>query len=113
MVGLREVRSLSSLLFTADLDSDNWFITVAGTLESLAAMAHCHLDHGVASPFLVRAISSCIGYNINLYESQHTPRPFTHPSLTSLRAALRFIGEAIANEGTPKILGPFVVGLTG
>jgi hypothetical protein len=31
-----------------------WFAGVAGVLESLAAMAHHHLESGIASPFLVR-----------------------------------------------------------
>ncbi|KAK0502500.1 Saccharopine dehydrogenase-domain-containing protein [Armillaria luteobubalina] len=37
----------------------------------------------------------------------------TQPSLDHLREALHAIGERIAAEGTPKALGPFVVGLTG
>ncbi|KIJ67291.1 hypothetical protein HYDPIDRAFT_127170 [Hydnomerulius pinastri MD-312] len=72
-----------------------WFAGVAGALESLSALAHAHLELGVASPFL------------------HTPRPHTHVSLPSLRAALRAIGQDIINDGTPKSLGPFVIGLTG
>ncbi|KAF9220571.1 hypothetical protein BS17DRAFT_786754 [Gyrodon lividus] len=72
-----------------------WFAGVAGTLESLSALAHAHLELGVASPFL------------------HTPRPHTHASLPSLRTALRAIGQEIINDGTPKCLGPFVIGLTG
>ncbi|TFY70293.1 hypothetical protein EVG20_g2710 [Dentipellis fragilis] len=38
-----------------------WFAGVAGALEALAAMAHKHLEHGVASAFL------------------YTPRPHTSP----------------------------------
>ncbi|THU85427.1 hypothetical protein K435DRAFT_970737 [Dendrothele bispora CBS 962.96] len=72
-----------------------WFAGVAGVLESLSSMAHSHLELGVASPFL------------------YTPRPHTLPSLSALRASLRAIGSRIANEGTPKALGPFVIGLTG
>ncbi|KAG8215828.1 Saccharopine dehydrogenase-domain-containing protein [Butyriboletus roseoflavus] len=72
-----------------------WFAGVAGALESLSALAHAHLEIGVASPFL------------------HTPRPHTHLALPSLRAALRAIGEEILRDGTPKSLGPFVIGLTG
>ncbi|KAF9236788.1 Saccharopine dehydrogenase-domain-containing protein [Melanogaster broomeanus] len=72
-----------------------WFAGVAGALESLSALAHAHLELGVASPFL------------------HTPRPHTHASLPSLRAALRTIGQEIIDDGTPKSLGPFVIGLTG
>lgn len=45
--------------------------------------------------------------------SQYTPRPYTQPSLQQLRASLRSIGDKIAVEGTPKKLGPFVIGLTG
>jgi len=45
--------------------------------------------------------------------TQYTPRPHTLPSLSALRASLRAIGTRIANEGTPKALGPFVIGLTG
>jgi alpha-aminoadipic semialdehyde synthase len=33
------------------------FNSVAGALESLSAMAHAHLELGVASPFLVRSVS--------------------------------------------------------
>ncbi|KAF8208713.1 Saccharopine dehydrogenase-domain-containing protein [Mycena galopus ATCC 62051] len=72
-----------------------WFAGVAGVLESLSAMAHSHLEIGVASPFI------------------YTPRPHTLPSLDKLRASLREIGQRIANEGTPKKLGPFIIGLTG
>ncbi|KAG6372697.1 Saccharopine dehydrogenase-domain-containing protein [Boletus reticuloceps] len=72
-----------------------WFAGVAGALEALSALAHAHLELGVASPFL------------------HTPRPHTHVALPSLRAALRAIGEEIVKDGTPKSLGPFVIGLTG
>ncbi|KAJ7758520.1 Saccharopine dehydrogenase-domain-containing protein [Mycena maculata] len=72
-----------------------WFAGVAGVLESLSAMAHSHLEIGVASPFL------------------YTPRPHTLPSLDRLRASLREIGQRIANEGTPRKLGPFIIGLTG
>ncbi|EGN97202.1 hypothetical protein SERLA73DRAFT_169625 [Serpula lacrymans var. lacrymans S7.3] len=72
-----------------------WFAGVAGALESLSAMAHSHLELGIASPFL------------------YTPRPHTHPSVPSLRASLRAIGEAINQNGTPKSLGPFVVCVTG
>ncbi|KAJ7254348.1 Saccharopine dehydrogenase-domain-containing protein [Mycena haematopus] len=72
-----------------------WFAGVAGVLESLSAMAHSHLEIGVASPFI------------------YTPRPHTLPSLDKLRASLREIGQRIANEGTPRKLGPFIVGLTG
>ncbi|KAH7905556.1 Saccharopine dehydrogenase-domain-containing protein [Hygrophoropsis aurantiaca] len=72
-----------------------WFAGVAGALESLSALAQAHLELGVASPFL------------------HTPRPHTHPSVHSLRAALRAVGQEIIQDGTPKSLGPFVIGLTG
>ncbi|KAM6499393.1 Saccharopine dehydrogenase domain containing protein [Amanita muscaria] len=58
-------------------------------------MAHAHLEIGIASPFL------------------YTPRPHTLPSLDRLRATLREIGGKIASEGTPRPLGPFVIGLTG
>ncbi|KAF9260363.1 hypothetical protein L218DRAFT_907270 [Marasmius fiardii PR-910] len=72
-----------------------WYAGVAGVLESLSSMAHYHLEHGVASQFL------------------YTPRPHTIPSLDGLRVALREIGNRIATDGTPKSLGPFVVGVTG
>lgn len=45
--------------------------------------------------------------------SQYTPRPHTLPSLSSLRNSMRQIGATIAVEGTPKRLGPVVIGLTG
>ncbi|KAI6014540.1 hypothetical protein PISMIDRAFT_89188 [Pisolithus microcarpus 441] len=72
-----------------------WFAGVAGALESLSALAHAHLEIGVASPFL------------------HAPRPHTHPSIPSLRTTLRAIGQRISEDGTPKPLGAFVIGLTG
>ncbi|KAJ7134466.1 Saccharopine dehydrogenase-domain-containing protein [Mycena epipterygia] len=72
-----------------------FFAGVAGVLESLSAMAHSHLEIGVASPFI------------------YTPRPHTLPSLDRLRISLREIGQRIANEGTPRKLGPFIIGLTG
>ncbi|KAF9466713.1 Saccharopine dehydrogenase-domain-containing protein [Collybia nuda] len=87
-------------LLTNDADGKRtvgfgWFAGVAGVLESLSSMAHSHLEIGIASPFL------------------YTPRPHTHPSLESLRTALRGIGDRISQEGTPASLGPFVIGLTG
>ncbi|SJL06912.1 uncharacterized protein ARMOST_10254 [Armillaria ostoyae] len=72
-----------------------WYAGVAGVFEALSSMAHSHLEFGVASPFLF------------------TPRPHTQPSLDHLREALHAIGARIAAEGTPKALGPFIVGLTG
>ncbi|RPD58275.1 hypothetical protein L226DRAFT_536764 [Lentinus tigrinus ALCF2SS1-7] len=73
-----------------------WFAGVAGALEALCAMAHAHLELGVASPFL------------------WTPRPHTHPSLASIRSTLRnVVGAQIATDGTPKSLGPLVIGVTG
>jgi len=72
-----------------------WFAGVAGALESLSALSQALLEQGVASPFL------------------HTPRPHTLPDLPTIRKSLRAVGENIANYGTPKSLGPFVIGLTG
>ncbi|KAI0665470.1 Saccharopine dehydrogenase-domain-containing protein [Trametes maxima] len=73
-----------------------WFAGVAGALEALCAMAHAHLELGVASPFL------------------YTPRPQTQPSLQSIRTRLRdVVGAGIVANGTPKSLGPIVIGVTG
>lgn len=72
-----------------------WFAGVAGVLESLSAMAHAHLELGIASPFL------------------YTPRPHTLPSLERLRAALREVGSWISTQGTPRALGPVVICVTG
>ncbi|KAI0075026.1 hypothetical protein K474DRAFT_1647191 [Panus rudis PR-1116 ss-1] len=73
-----------------------WFAGVSGALESLSALAHSLLELGIASPFL------------------YTPRPHTHPSLPSIHRALRdLVGSRIASEGTPKSLGPIVIGVTG
>lgn len=72
-----------------------WFAGVAGVLESLSAMAHAHLELGIASPFL------------------YTPRPHTLPSLERLRASLREVGLWILTQGTPRALGPVVICITG
>ncbi|KAI0031728.1 Saccharopine dehydrogenase-domain-containing protein [Vararia minispora EC-137] len=72
-----------------------FFAGVAGALESLLAMAHKHLQNGVASPFL------------------YIPRPQTVPSLDDIRSQLRGIGSSIAKYGTPKSLGPCIIGVTG
>ncbi|KAI0653120.1 Saccharopine dehydrogenase-domain-containing protein [Cubamyces menziesii] len=73
-----------------------WFAGVAGALEALCAMAHAHLELGVASPFL------------------YTPRPHTQPSLASIRSILQdVVGARIVSDGTPKSLGPLVIGVTG
>ncbi|KAG6841649.1 hypothetical protein C0991_008634 [Blastosporella zonata] len=45
--------------------------------------------------------------------SQSTPRPHTHPTLQSIRNALKTIAERIKQGGIPPVLGPFVIGLTG
>ncbi|KAF6756526.1 Saccharopine dehydrogenase-domain-containing protein, partial [Ephemerocybe angulata] len=72
-----------------------WHAGVAGALEALSAMAHYHLEMGVASPFLC------------------TPRPHSQPSLAHARKQLRALGELVAAHGTPAPLGPFVIGVTG
>ncbi|KDQ57993.1 hypothetical protein JAAARDRAFT_129317 [Jaapia argillacea MUCL 33604] len=72
-----------------------WFAGVAGALESLSTLAHLHLEAGISSPFL------------------YTPRPHTHPSIPSLRSSLRSIGNLIVENGTPRELGPVVIGVTG
>ncbi|KAL0948067.1 hypothetical protein HGRIS_010691 [Hohenbuehelia grisea] len=72
-----------------------WYAGVAGVLEALSSMAHAHLELGIASPFL------------------YTPRPHTQPSLDALRQSLKAVGKMIRNEGTPKKLGPVIIGLTG
>lgn len=45
--------------------------------------------------------------------NQHTPRPHTLPNLSAIRKAFRAVGNNIIEHGTPKSLGPFVIGLTG
>ncbi|XP_006457019.1 hypothetical protein AGABI2DRAFT_188762 [Agaricus bisporus var. bisporus H97] len=72
-----------------------WYAGVAGVLESLSAMAHAHLELGIASPFL------------------YTPRPHTLPCLERLRVALREVGQWISTQGTPRALGPLVICVTG
>ncbi|KAF5331906.1 hypothetical protein D9611_008892 [Ephemerocybe angulata] len=72
-----------------------WHAGVAGALEALSAMAHYHLEMGVASPFLC------------------TPRPHSQPSLAHARKQLRALGELVAAHGTPAPLGPFIIGVTG
>ncbi|KAF9790341.1 Saccharopine dehydrogenase-domain-containing protein [Thelephora terrestris] len=72
-----------------------WFAGVAGALETLVALSKALLQQGVASPFL------------------HTPRPHTLPNLPAIRKAFRAVGDHIIEHGTPKSLGPFVIGLTG
>ncbi|TFK51437.1 hypothetical protein OE88DRAFT_1718878 [Heliocybe sulcata] len=72
-----------------------WFAGVAGVLESLSTLAHVHLEHGVASPFL------------------YIPRPTLHPSLPSIRASLKRVGDMIKEGGTPRSVGPIVIGVTG
>jgi len=71
-------------------------------------------------PLSLRVLSFVVvltlAFNPNLNfccQSQHTPRPHTHPSIPSLRSALRTIGQDIVENGTPTALGPFVIGLTG
>jgi hypothetical protein len=48
-----------------------------------------------------------------LIHLQYTPRPHTHPSLDSLKSALRSLGQMIREHGTPRSLGPLVIGVTG
>lgn len=64
--------------------------------------------------FSAVVLTLAINPNLNFCcQSQHTPRPHTHPSIPSLRSALRTIGQDIVENGTPTALGPFVIGLTG
>ncbi|KAI0302611.1 Saccharopine dehydrogenase-domain-containing protein [Russula brevipes] len=72
-----------------------WHAGVAGTLEALCAMAYKHLERGVASPFL------------------YVSRPYTSPHLDAHRSQLRYIGSQIIEHGTPRILGPVIIGVTG
>ncbi|KAI0942460.1 hypothetical protein AcW1_003090 [Taiwanofungus camphoratus] len=73
-----------------------WFAGVAGALESFCALAHAHLELGVSTPFL------------------YTPRPHIHPSLASIREVLKnVVSMQITSEGTPRSLGPIVIGVTG
>ncbi|TFY82056.1 hypothetical protein EWM64_g1953 [Hericium alpestre] len=94
-----EARLIDYELFTDDSGKRTvafgWFAGVAGALEALVAMAHNHLRQGVASAFL------------------YTPRPHTSPSLDSHRAVLRWIGAQISEHGTPRSLGPCIIGVTG
>ena len=89
-------------------------ILVAGTLEALSAMAHKHLQLGVASPFLV---SVCLTYRSVGTDAeplvQYAPRPHTSLHLDTHRTQLRYVGSQIAEYGTPKSLGPIVFGVTG
>lgn len=89
--------------------------TVAGALESLCALAHAHLELGFSSPFLVRQINlQQLSRSLNWNISQYTPRPHTQPSLSSIRAILRdVVGARIVSEGTPRGLGPVILGVTG
>ncbi|EPQ53172.1 hypothetical protein GLOTRDRAFT_140080 [Gloeophyllum trabeum ATCC 11539] len=72
-----------------------WFAGVAGVLESLSMLAQFHLELGIASPFL------------------YTPRPHMHPDLPSIRASLSRVGEMIKEGGTPREVGPIIIGVTG
>ena len=80
------------------------------------ALAHAHLELGVASPFLVRSTHTLVlvrGAHVSRVP-QYTPRPHSHPTLASIRAFLKEeVGARIASEGTPKCLGPIVFGVTG
>lgn len=44
---------------------------------------------------------------------QYTPRPHTHPVLSTIEMALKGISGMIATLGTPPSLGPLVIGVTG
>ena len=79
---------------------------VAGVLESLSAMAHSHLENGVASPFLVRF--SIPPPSANIYSIVIS----THPDLTpflQMRAYRPLFdpGTAIGNDGNSARAGPF------
>ncbi|PSR70716.1 hypothetical protein PHLCEN_2v13409 [Hermanssonia centrifuga] len=91
-----------------------WFAGVAGALESLAALAHAHLELGIATPFLASLSPADPILFTHVPRSQSTPRPHTHPSLPSLLSSLHtLVGDRIAHEGTPRVLGPIVIGVTG
>ncbi|KZS87672.1 hypothetical protein SISNIDRAFT_398299, partial [Sistotremastrum niveocremeum HHB9708] len=72
-----------------------YYAGVAGLIEGLVSSAHDHLSMGVASPFL------------------QLPRPYSFRDMTQLHRALSEIGDRIATEGTPRAIGPFVIGVTG
>ncbi|TEB18758.1 hypothetical protein FA13DRAFT_1803049 [Coprinellus micaceus] len=72
-----------------------WFAGAAGVLESLSSLAHSHLSHGIASPFL------------------YTPRPHSSGSFRKCIEQLKEIGRVIKEQGTPEPLGPVIIGVTG
>lgn len=80
-------------------------------------MSRAHLELGVASPFLVSPLPVVYEEYSGLtrgFCGQWTPRPHTHPSLASIRKMLHdVVGAQIATDGTPKTLGPLVIGVTG
>lgn len=77
-------------------------------------MALKHLEHGVASPFLVSTRLGLwyFGADVGLFP-KYAPRPHTSPHLDAHRAQLKYIGTQVAEYGTPKSLGPFIYGVTG
>ncbi|EMD35803.1 hypothetical protein CERSUDRAFT_52831 [Gelatoporia subvermispora B] len=76
--------------------SFGWYAGVAGVLEALNALAHTHLELGVASPLL------------------YTPRPHTYPDLESIMTVMRDrVFGVIQSEGFPAGVGPLVIGITG
>ncbi|OCH83748.1 hypothetical protein OBBRIDRAFT_892143 [Obba rivulosa] len=76
--------------------SFGWYAGVAGTLEALNALAHTHLELGVASPLL------------------YTPRPHTYPDLRSILSVLKdCVFGRIQSDGFPGSVGPLVIGITG
>ncbi|KAK7696375.1 hypothetical protein QCA50_001029 [Cerrena zonata] len=72
-----------------------WYAGVAGALESLSALGHALLELGVASQFL------------------YIPRPHTRRELRDIQQTLTCEPEVDLSRGTPKSVGPIVIGVTG
>ena len=91
---------------------------LGGLLVLLVSLNHSQPWPNTTSRWASLLLSLCVhSFYIDLCLwltlHQHTPHPYTLPTIEKLCKSLCHIGSSISQNGTPPELGPFVISLTG